>query len=221
MKLGCVSFLAIGAVTLSANAGFVNPLIPAWRGTPNTTYMGWENFTSAYGGANLPDSAGSSNLGSLYNFGPGALLTGGNDIYGLNGPLYITMLGGILAPARNPLEVVLNVSTIGTPINPATVKFSLMDNFGGFVQLNPTITDIRSDVPYELGGSVQTIAFTWTLPPNLIAATQWQVNFSSFGAHTDLDAVSLDMRFIPAPGAMSVLAMLGGGGMICGRRRRP
>ena len=65
MKICSVSIFAIGAVTFAAHAGFVNPLIPSWRGTGGTEYMGWDNFTSAYGGANLPDAPNSNNLGGL------------------------------------------------------------------------------------------------------------------------------------------------------------
>jgi len=220
MKICSASIFAIGAVTFAANAGFVNPLIPTWRGTADTEYMGWENFTSAYGGSNLPDAPNSNNLGALINFGPGAVLTSTKNIYGTSGPLFISMLGGMTAAPRNPLEVVLNISAAGTVINMQSVTLSLMDNFGSMIRVNPIVSSIRSDELFPMGGRVQTLAFTWNFQPNLIAATQWQVNFSSTGANTSLDAVSLDMRFIPAPGALSVLAMLGGGGMICGRRRR-
>jgi hypothetical protein len=220
MKICFVSSFVIGAVACSANAGFVNPLIPMWRGTADTEYMGWENFTSAYGGSNLPDAPNSNNLGGLINFGPGAVLTSTKNIYGPTGPLSITMLGGMTAAPRNPVEVVLNISAAGTVINMQSVTLSLMDNFGSLIRVNPISSIVRFDEPFQMGGRVQTLAFTWNFQPNLIAATQWQVNFSSTGANTSLDAVSLDMRFIPAPGALSVLAMLGGGGMICGRRRR-
>ena len=220
MKICSVSIFAIGVVTFAAHAGFVNPLIPSWRGTGGTEYMGWDNFTSAYGGANLPDAPNSNNLGGLYNFGAGAVLTSTKNIYGTTGPLYISMLGGMAFAGQTPSEVVLNISAAGTIINLQSVALTLMDNAGGMLRLNPSQTAIRSDEVFPGGGRAQTIAFSWTLPPNLIAATQWQVNFSSTGANTSLDAVSLDMRFIPAPGALSVLAMLGGGGMICGRRRR-
>ncbi len=220
MKICCVSIFAIGAFALSTNAGFVNGLTPAWRGTADTLYMGWENFTSAYGGANLPDVVNSNNLGTVLNFGPGAVLTSTKNIYGPTGPLEITMLGGVVSAPRNPVEVVLNVSAAGTVINMQSVSLTLMNNSGNLLRLNPNSSYVQFDQPFSMGGRVQTLAFTWSFQPNLIAATQWQVNFSSTGANTSLDAVSLDMRFIPAPGALSVLAMLGGGGMICGRRRR-
>ena len=116
--------------------------------------------------------------------------------------------------------VVLNISAAGTVINMQSVMLSLMDNNGSMLRLSPEHTLIRSDESFPMGGRVQTLAFTWRFSPNMIPATRWQIDFSSTGANTSLDAVSLDMRFIPAPGALSVLAMLGGGGMICGRRRR-
>ena len=128
MKICSVSIFAIGAVTFAANAGFINPLTPTWRGTADTEYMGWENFTSAYGGSNLPDVPNSNNLGALINFGPGAVLTSTKNIYGPTGPLFISMAGGMTAAPRNPLEVVLNISAAGTVINMQSVTLSLMDN---------------------------------------------------------------------------------------------
>ncbi len=220
MKICSVSIFVIGAIACVANAGFVNPLIPAWRGTADTEYMGWENFSSAYGGSNLPDAPNSNNLGALINFGPGAVLTSTKNVYGTSGPLFISMLGGMTAAPRNPLEVVLNISAVGTVINMQSVMLSLMDNNGSMLRLSPEQSLIRSDVLFPMGGRVQTLTFTWRFSPNMIPATRWQIDFSSTGANTSLDAVSLDMRFIPAPGALSVLAMLGGSGMICGRRRR-
>ncbi|MSR33897.1 MAG: hypothetical protein EXS12_03730 [Phycisphaerales bacterium] len=147
-------------------------------------------------------------------------MTSTKNIYGSTDPLSVTMLGGMVSAPRNPLEVVLNISADGTIINMQSVTLSLMDNSGSLVRMSPSVSSIRSDEAFSMSGRVQTLAPTWNFQPNLIAATQWQVNFSSTGANTSLDAVSLDMRFIPAPEALSVLAMLGGGGMICGRLQR-
>ncbi len=44
MKNGSVVVaLAVAAAASSAIAGVVNPLVPAWRGSANTMYMGWDN----------------------------------------------------------------------------------------------------------------------------------------------------------------------------------
>ena len=219
MKICFAPIFAIAAFIPCADAGFVNPVIPSWRGAAGTEYMGWENFTSAYGGANLPDVIGSNNLGGLYNFGTGAVLTSTQNIYGTTGPLFISMLGGMATASKNPLEVVLNISAAGLVIDLNSIALTIMDNSRSVLRLNPRLSEIRSDQPFSYGGRVQTLAFTWNLQPNLIAATQWQINFSSTGPNTSLDAVSLDMNFIPAPGALSVLAMLCGVGVNCGRRR--
>jgi len=219
MKICFAPIFAIAAFIPCADAGFVNPVIPSWRGAAGTEYMGWENFTSAYGGANLPDVIGSNNLGGLYNFGTGAVLTSTQNIYGTTGPLFISMLGGMSTASKNPLEVVLNISAAGSVIDLNSIALTIMDNSRSVLRLNPRLSEIRSDQPFSYGGRVQTLAFTWNLQPNLIAATQWQINFSGTGPNTSLDAVSLDMNFIPAPGALSVLAMLCGVGVNCGRRR--
>ena len=219
MKICFAPIFAIAAFMPCADAGFVNSVIPSWRGAAGTEYMGWENFTSAYGGANLPDAPNSNNLGGLYNFGTGAVLTSTQNIYGTTGPLVISMLGGMSTASKNPLEVVLNISAAGSVIDLNSIALTIMDNSRSVLRLNPRLAEIRSDQPFSFGGRVQTLAFSWNLQPNLIAATQWQINFSGTGPNTSLDAVSLDMNFIPAPGALSVLAMLCGVGVNCGRRR--
>ena len=219
MKICFAPIFAIAAFIPCAEAGFVNPVIPTWRGAAGTEYMGWENFTSAYGGANLPDAPNSDNLGGLYNFGAGAVLTSTQNIYGTTAPLFISMLGGMATASKNPLEVVLNISAAGSVIDLNSIALTIMDNSRSVLRLNPRLAEIRSDQPFSFGGRVQTLSFSWNLQPNLIAATQWQINFSGTGPNTSLDAVSLDMNFIPAPGALSVLAMLCGVGVNCGRRR--
>jgi hypothetical protein len=212
------AFLAASAVASGAFGGFVNPLVPVWRGGPGTQFSGWESYTAAFGAANAPDMADSSPLGSLFNFAPGSFITGSGNIYAPSSPLSIMALGGIGAPA-NPMDVVVNVAAAGTEINQASMFLTLADNAGNSVRLAPSATEVRSSVPFGLGGSVQTIAFSWSVAPLAFNAVRWQFDFSSLGPNTSLDAVSLDMRLVPGPGALSVLAVLLPGASR-GRRRR-
>lgn len=198
----------------AALGGIVNAYVPTWRGDANATYSGWDSFTSAYAGANAADAAGSS-VASLFNFGPGAIITGGGNIYGSGGPLLIFINGGVLAAPNSPLEVVLNVGTAGTSLDLSSVTFSAI-TANGLVSLAPTASSLRYDEPVPGFGAVQTRAFTWDLSTQSIPALGYQMSFRSSEQFMSLTGVSIDMRFVPAPAAgVLVLAGLRGG-----RRRR-
>jgi len=209
-------------VATITEAGVVNPLVPAWRGTANTMFMGWENFTIAYAGANAADMTGSSNLANLFNFGPGAVLTAApmpTGIYNATGPLSIMIMGGVTSAPRNPTEVVMNLASAGTGISNASVALTLFDNSGNSTRLTPTSTSLRSSAPDGFGGTAVTTAFSWTIDPLAWNCTRWQIDFASTAPHAILDAVTLDFKLVPTPGALAVLAAFVGG-TPRGRRRR-
>jgi hypothetical protein len=126
MRVIASSVAAFVAVA-SAQAGLVNPLIPAWAGSANTQSAQWESFTQASGGPNLPDSAGSSPF-SLFNFAPGAFVTGSGNLYSINTALSIMIMGGTAGNAATPTQVVMNVSTAGSLLNSAGARLWLFDN---------------------------------------------------------------------------------------------
>lgn len=195
-------------------AGIVNEYVPTWRGTSNATWSGWDGFTSAYAGPNAPDQPGSS-IASLFNFGPGAIITGGGNIYGSAGPLSILITGGVLNAPNVPLEVVLNVGTGGTSLDTSSVSFTAITSTG-LVNFSPTTSELRYDEPIPGFGANQTRAFTWDLSSLSIPALGYQINFRSVGQYMSLTGVAVDIRFIPAPAAGVVLLA----GLRGGRRRR-
>jgi len=214
--------IGTGVLAAAASAGVVNPFVPTWRGQANTMFMGWETFTSAYAGANAADMAGSSNLANLFNFGPGAILTNvplPTGIYNPTGPLSIMIMGGVTSAPRNPTDVVMNVASAGTGIVNSTVALTLFDNAGNSKRLAPTTTLLRNSVPDGVGGTAVTTAFTWSIDPIAWNCTRWQIDFSSAAPHAILDAVTLDLKLVPTPGALAVLAAFVGG-TPRGRRRR-
>lgn len=215
MRSAIAAFAAV-ALAGGAFAGFVNPLIPGWAQGPNTQYAGWESFSQSAGGANLADQVGSNNF-SLFNFAPGAFITGSGNLYGAGSPLYVMLTGGTLGASQSPLDVVFNVSTAGLTINPSSVRLTLFDNMGGIAMYAPTVSDLRYDVPANPLGSEQNIAYSWTGMAPAFAATGWRIEFAASDIHMSLDAARVDLRYAPAPGA---LALLGVAGIGAGRRRR-
>ena len=211
-----VSMLAVAAVSVSAHAGLVNPLIPSWSGGANTQRAQWDSFTQPSGGANVPDLAGSSPF-SLFNFGPGAFVTGGGNIYSQTGVLSIMLMGGTLNNASTPTQVVMNVATAGSTLNLASVRLSLFDNIGNAISIAPALSELRADSPTPPQGAAQTWAFTWNTAGIPLTASGFRVEFAASAPSMSLDAVRLDMQYVPAPGAFALLAI---SGMTAFRRRR-
>lgn len=215
--LGAVS-LGLGiaaALSASAQGGFTNPLIPSWAGGPNTQHAGWESFTQAGGGPNLPDQSGSAPF-SLMNYAPGAFITGTGNLYGSGAPLFISMMGGTQGNAASPISVVLNVSTAGSTLNMSSVRLWLFDSAGNVAFAPPTSSEIRFDAPSPPQGSAQNVAFVWTAPATSFAASGWRIEFSASAANMSLDAVRVDIQYVPAPGGMA----LAGIATAMGARRR-
>lgn len=204
------------ALAASAHAGFTNPLIPAWAGGPNTQYAAWESFTQPGGGPNLPDQAGSAPF-SLMNYAPGAFITSTGNLYGAGAPLFISMMGGTQGNAASPINVVLNVSTAGSTINMSSVRLWLFDGSGNVSFFAPTTSEIRFDAPSPPQGSAQNVAFTWSLGSTAFAASGWRIEFGASAVNMALDAVRVDLQYVPAPGA---LALVGIAAAMGARRRR-
>ena len=210
------SMLAVAAVSASAHAGLVNPLIPGWSGGANTQRAQWDSFTQPSGGANLPDFAGSSPF-TLMNFGPGAFITGSGNMYSQTGVLSIMVIGGTLNNAATPTQVVMNVATAGSTLNLASVRLSLFDNSGNSMSIAPALSELRADSPTPPQGAAQTWAFTWNTAGVPLTATGFRVEFSAGAPSMSLDAVRLDMQYAPTPGAVALLAI---SGLTAFRRRR-
>ncbi len=200
-----------------ALADFTNPFVPDWRGTPASEFYAWESFTSAFGGSNDTNYAGTETGPALFNFGMGAALTSTGNIYGGQNPLSVMAIGGLTQRVN---QVVLNLSTLGTLVNLESVRLTLADNAGHAYSSIYNYTILRSDVQLPgPTGQAQTRAFKWELSPTgtEFVPTRFTIEFSSQTIHMSLDAVSLDFRYVPAPGALALLAFAGAFGA---RRRR-
>ena len=208
---------AVSCVVVSASvaeAGLVNPLIPAWAGQSFTQTATWNVFTQASGGANLPDGVGSSPF-SLMNFAPGATINANGDIVGASAPLYVMATGGTRGNQQSPISVVMNVATEGSVLAYSSTRLTLFDAAGTSVSLAPTSHEIRYSAPSGTGVA-QTVAFVWSLPSPSIAASGFRVEFLASSAGMTLDAVRLDLQYVPGPGPLAVVALAGR----AARRRR-
>ena len=204
-SLLCVAGIAISSfVAASASADFINPQVPVWRGSPNSDFYGWESFTSPFGGPNLTNYAGTEANAALFNFGPGAFITSTGNLYGASNPLSISIYAGLTAQVT---EVILNLSTIGTIINTNSVRLDISDNNGNTISVNPAFMELRSDTAAPGGqGQIQTRAFRWMLQGLPFPATRFELGFNSQTNNISLDAVSVDIHYVPMPGVFAILA---------------
>lgn len=215
MNISVFASIAFAATTsASALAGLVNPLIAPWAASSPAQYAQWDSFTSAFGGANLPDTAGSRPF-SLMNFSPDAFISGAGNIYGPSSPLTVMIMGGTSA-GQTPLQVIMNVATLGNAIPAGGVRLSLFDNMGNSLSLSPAAVEIRSDVPTPPQGSARTAAYTWNTASMPFAATGFRIEIIGAANNMSLDAVRLDLNFVPAPGTLAIVAVAAMGS----RRRR-
>ena len=163
----------------------------------------------------MTNYAGTESGAALFNFGPGAFITGTGNLYGASNPLSISIYGGLTAQVN---EVILNIASIGTIINTNSVRLTISDNTGNSFSVNPGFMELRSDSPAPGGqGQIQTRSFRWMLPGMLFPATRFELSFASQTNNLSLDAVSADIRYVPVPG---VLAILASSGLIAIRPRR-
>jgi hypothetical protein len=215
MRLCALPVISCVVVSASvAEAGLVNPLIAAWAGQPFTQTATWNVFTQATGGANLPDGAGSSPF-SLMNFAPGATINAAGDIVDAGAPLYVMVTGATRGNQQSPITVVMNVATEGTVLSYSSARLTLFDAAGSSIVVAPTSYEIRYDAPAP-GGVAQTVAFVWSLGYPSIPASGFRVEFLASASGMTLDAVRLDLQYVPGPGSLAVLGVAG----LAGRRRR-
>jgi hypothetical protein len=205
-----VSVLAVS----SAQAGLVNPLIQPWAGGPNSQFAQWDSFTSAFGGLNLPDAPGSAAF-SLMNFSPDAIITGSGNIYGSNSPLYVMVMGSSLA-GQTPLQVVANIATAGNFIPDGGVRLVFFNNLGNSVTINPATTEVRSESPTPPAGAARTTAFVFDTTGVSFVSTGFRLEMNGAPTNMAIDAIRLDLGYVPGPGALALLAVAGLGV----RRRR-
>ena len=199
------SSVAVFVAVASAQGGLVNPLIPSWAGSVNSQVAAWESFTQAAGGANLPDQAGSAPF-SLMNFSPDAFIAGSGNIYGPSSPLFVMIMGSTRG-GQTPLQVIMNVATAGNAIPPGNVRLWLFDNVGNSMSLNPGAVEMRSDVPTPPQGTARTMAYTWNTAMMPFNVTGFRVEINGAANNMALDAVRLDLNYVPTPGAFALLGV--------------
>ena len=164
----------------------------------------WDSFSSAVNAPNFPEAGGGF---QLFNFGEGAVVASSGNIYnpagGLN--IHVYSLGPVVGE-----EAVLNISWGGTMLDTTDVQA-----FFGGEYIDAYSVEQRASSSSPFGGTTDTWAFKFDLS-GIQGASDLAFFFGNDGPHGSLDAVSLDLNMVPAPGALALLGMAG----VASRRRR-
>ena len=192
------------AVAGTASADLVNPDVPGWRGDAGTMFSQWDTFGNAVNAPNFPEAGGGF---QLFNFAPGATIASSGNIYNPAGALniHVYSLGPVAAQ-----EAVLNISWGGTMLDTTDVQ-AFFD--GQYVDAYSV--EQRASTPSPFGGTTDTWAFKFDLS-GIQGVYDLAFFFGNDGAHGSLDAVSVDLNMVPAPGALALLGLAG----VASRRRR-
>lgn len=205
-----VSILAVVATTGLATADLVNPDIPSWRGDAGAAYAEFDTFTQAFAAPNFAD-VGGGGFSLTNNGAPGtATIASSGNIYGFGGPLSIQMSS--LGPISTPAQAVLNVSWGGNMIQTGTGDVQALFN-GVFYDAT---SELRDSEESPFGGTVDTWAFNFDFAGATPGVGTLELFFGNELANGSLDAVSIDVQSIPAPGVLALVGLAG----LAGRRRR-
>ena len=184
--------LAAAAVLVPALwAGFTNPSVPPFRGQPDTEFSGWESFTDPNApGKNLPDDPGTtSDDASLVQLLPGAVLTGGGNIYQPAGAARYELSDSVPGDLQ---ELHFQTSTDGAELAYDDVRLEYVDGSGATVR---RVFDSRTELArfVTTGPHVETL-FVWDLSQVAATISAYKITFEAATAHLSLDAPLLDTR---------------------------
>lgn len=179
---------ALSAPTLAQSTPdvFDFDVIPQFRGTGSAVYAGWDAFTTAFGGVNMPDDLASSLSSSVEQIVPGAIVTTTMNIYHPGAASSFVLDSTSTDPVR---EAVLQVRSFASPLDDATFRLAF-DRGGLVVELAPSLAQLLS--PVGAGAEEKLFAFDLTGVPEEVRS--FRVLFDATAAHCSFDAVMLDVR---------------------------
>jgi len=182
-------------------------VVPEYRGLPGTTSGGWDKLTVAVGlPGNTPDLPGSITGATLAQTLPGAIATGGGNIYqGAGAASYVVSYN----PGEAAGLVTFQMRTLGTELDYNSVRLSY-DVGAGIQYVAPPgrIELERAPSPGFPGFNV-TSRWDWNLSGT--GATSYRIEMTATGPHQSLDSAMLDNAKVGVVPEPSTWALLGAG----------
>jgi hypothetical protein len=215
MRTAALVAVAVLSPAVIAGASFD---VPFYRGAAGSLYAGWESFTVAVGGENLPTDA-SSNTGAaafVRQTNPGSIIAGSGNLYS---SFSVPNFQVHFANAGLPISfLTVQIRTQGLELDWANVALDY-SGFGGAGSIGATRSELFRDVQDAPGGAGQSFDIISRFDFDLsgLIFDSFVLNLPSNNPLIALDRVELDVGYIPAPGAIGVLAL---SGLAITRRRR-
>lgn len=181
--------------------------VPDYRGLPGATSGGWERLTVAVGQpGNLPDLPSTLTAATLVQTVPGAIATGGGNLYQGAGAAAYEI-------SHNPGEAVglvtFQMRTLGTELDYASVRLAY-DVGAGVQFLAPSARLELERAPSQgFPGFNVTSRWDWNLEGT--GATSYRIEMTATGPHQSLDSAMLDSAKVGVVPEPTTWALLGAG----------
>jgi len=175
---------ALAWASLVHGAGFEPPI---WADGLDAQSSEWLDFTVATGDpGNTPDVAGSTGDALLTQLTPGALITGGKNIYNPAAANTFEIAESVTTPLQ---IVVLQLWTAGTELDYDSLTLSYNET--------NTLSAVREELFRESGGQGDTVISRWTWDVRGRNLQSFLVHFTAAGPHNSLVAARLDAQLEP------------------------
>lgn len=164
---------------------------PHWAGGPGSSHSEWLDFTVAFGEpGNAPDVTGSTGNGLLYQWTPGAFVTGTRNLYHAGAATAFTITETFPRPVH---QIVLQTTVSGTQLDVDSVRLEVMKDGGSLL-----LASAREELERVTGGFGDTVTSRWQWTLRGQDATSVLIRFAAAGSHSSLVAARLDVQFKPA-----------------------
>ncbi|MGB0331422.1 MAG: hypothetical protein ACPGPE_06345 [Planctomycetota bacterium] len=184
-RLSALLLLSGVAFSQSATDAFDFDVTPPYRGATTAQYAGWDVFTVAFGGVNLPDDPASDLPATLEQTVPGAIITSTMNIYSPGAASAFVVDVSVADPLRTAL---LQVRSLGNPLDDATFVLTYQGT-NGPEEVFPTSIQQLSPA----GGFAAEKAFEFDLGGVAAAVTDFELRFNAAAPNCSLSAVLLDV----------------------------
>lgn len=199
----CAALTALASTHALANTSTF--AVPDYRGLPGATSGGWERLTVAAGQpGNIPDLPSTLTGATLVQTVPGAIATGGGNIYqGAGAAAYQV--------SYNPGEAVglvtFQMRTLGTELDYSSVRLAY--DVGAGIQFLAPVGRIELERAPSQGFPGFNVSSRWDWNLTGTGATSYRIEMTATGPHQSLDSAMLDsakVGVVPEPSTWALLA---------------